>query len=71
MIKNILPKLKHYIPFPIFGAEPRRLCGIMEEDPEMKVDRLTSGILEFASGTLTFTCATQLQNSASKKGLYP
>jgi predicted dehydrogenase len=44
----------------IFGAEPRRVCGIREEDPEMKVDRLTSGILEFASGTSTFTCATQL-----------
>ena len=44
----------------IFGAEPRRVCGIMEEDPEMKVDRLTSGILEFVSGTSTFTCATQL-----------
>jgi predicted dehydrogenase len=44
----------------IFGAEPRRVCGTREEDPEMKVDRLTSGILEFASGTSTFTCATQL-----------
>jgi predicted dehydrogenase len=44
----------------IFGAEPRRVCGIREEDPEMKVDRLTSGILDFASGTSTFTCATQL-----------
>ena len=44
----------------IFGTEPWRVCGIMEEDPEMKIDRLTSGILEFASGTSTFTCATQL-----------
>ena len=44
----------------IFGAEPWRVCGIMEEDPNMKVDRLTSGILEFASGSSTFTCATQL-----------
>lgn len=44
----------------IFGAEPWRVCGIMEEDPNMKVDRLTSGILEFSSGTSTFTCATQL-----------
>ena len=44
----------------IFGAEPWRVCGIREEDPEMKVDRLTSGLLEFASGTSTFTCATQL-----------
>ncbi|MBE3036728.1 MAG: Gfo/Idh/MocA family oxidoreductase [Candidatus Atribacteria bacterium] len=44
----------------IFGAEPRRVCGIIEEDPNMKVDRLTSAILEFNSGTSTFTCATQL-----------
>jgi predicted dehydrogenase len=44
----------------IFGAEPWRVCGIMEEDPNMKVDRLTSGILEFNKGTSTFTCSTQL-----------
>ena len=44
----------------IFGAEPRRVCGIREEDPEMKIDRLTSGLLEFTNGTSTFTCATQL-----------
>lgn len=44
----------------IFGAVPWRVCGIMEEDPNMKVDRLTSGILEFSSGISTFTCATQL-----------
>jgi predicted dehydrogenase len=44
----------------IYGAEPWRACGIIEEDPNMKVDRLTSGILEFSRGTSTFTCATQL-----------
>ena len=44
----------------IFGAEPWRVCGIIEEDSNMKVDRLTSGILEFNRGTSTFTCATQL-----------
>ena len=44
----------------IFGAEPRRVCGIMEHDPEFKVDRLASGILEFGNGASTFTCATQL-----------
>ncbi len=44
----------------IFGAKPWRICGIMEEDPNMKIDRLTSGILEFANGTSTFTCAIQL-----------
>jgi len=44
----------------IFGAEPRRVCGMMEHDPELKVDRLTSGLLEFGNGTSVFTCATQL-----------
>lgn len=44
----------------IFRAEPWRVCGIIEEDPNMKVDRLTSCILEFSRGTSTFTCATQL-----------
>jgi len=44
----------------IFEDKPRRVCGIIEEDTNMKIDRLTSGILEFADGTSIFTCATQL-----------
>jgi len=44
----------------IFGTEPRRVCGIIEYDPQFKVDRLTSGMLDFGTGTSTFTCATQL-----------
>lgn len=44
----------------IFGAEPRGVCAIIEKDPNMTVDRLTSGILEFSEGSSTFTCATQL-----------
>ena len=44
----------------IFGAEPQRVCGIMEYDPQFKTDRLTSGILDFGRGTSTFTCSTQL-----------
>lgn len=44
----------------IFGAEPRRVCGIIEFDPQFKTDRLSSGILDFGRGTSTFTCATQL-----------
>ncbi len=44
----------------VFGAEPSRICGIMEFDPQFKTDRLTSGILDFGRGTSTFTCATQL-----------
>lgn len=44
----------------LFGAEPRRVCGSVEYDPQLDIDRLAAGILEFDTGTSTFTCATQL-----------
>ncbi len=44
----------------IFDAEPQRVLGKMELDPEFGIDRLTTGILEFATGSSTFTCSTQL-----------
>ncbi|MBN2415999.1 Gfo/Idh/MocA family oxidoreductase [bacterium] len=44
----------------VYGAEPLRVFGTIEFDPRMKIDRLTSAVLEFASGTATFTCSTQL-----------
>ncbi len=43
----------------VFGEEPRRVLGIIDYDPKMKVDRLTSAILDYPSGTCTFTCSTQ------------
>ena len=44
----------------IFGAEPTRVVGLAEFDPVFKVDVLASGLLEFATGTATFTCSMQL-----------
>jgi predicted dehydrogenase len=44
----------------LYGDEPRRVVAIMERDPDFGTDRLTSGMLEFAGGTATFTCSTQL-----------
>ncbi|WEK20250.1 MAG: Gfo/Idh/MocA family oxidoreductase [Candidatus Pedobacter colombiensis] len=44
----------------LFGEEPTAVLGSIERDPIMNTDRLTSGILNFAKGTATFTCATQL-----------
>jgi predicted dehydrogenase len=44
----------------IFNAEPTRVLGIIEYDPQFGTDRLASGILDFGHGTATFTCATQL-----------
>jgi predicted dehydrogenase len=44
----------------IFDAEPQKVCGLMEYDPQLNVDRITSAILDFGIGTSTFTCSTQL-----------
>ena len=44
----------------IFNAEPQKVCGLMEYDPKLDVDRITSAILDFGGGTSTFTCSTQL-----------
>ena len=44
----------------MFGEEPSRVLGLVERDPHLKVDRLTSAILDFPSGQSTFTCSTQL-----------
>lgn len=43
----------------LFGEEPRRVFGRLEMDQRFAVDRLTSGIMEFSTGTGTFTCATR------------
>lgn len=44
----------------IFGEEPSRVVALTERDPEMKVDRLNSVILDFPSGQASFVCGTQL-----------
>jgi predicted dehydrogenase len=44
----------------IFGEEPARVMSLIERDPQMTTDRLTSSLLEFPSGQSTFTCGTQL-----------
>jgi predicted dehydrogenase len=44
----------------LFEREPARVVSLIERDPEMKVDRLTSAILDYAPGNTVFTCSTQL-----------
>jgi predicted dehydrogenase len=46
----------------IFEAEPQRVLGIVERDERFQTDRLASAMLDFGSGTSTFTCSTQLAN---------
>jgi predicted dehydrogenase len=43
-----------------FRQEPRRVVGLMERDPQMGTDRLTSALLAFPAGQAVFTCSTQL-----------
>jgi predicted dehydrogenase len=43
-----------------YGEEPTRVLGLIERDPQFKVDRLASAILEFPSGHAIFTCSTQM-----------
>ncbi len=44
----------------IYGEEPSRVVSLIERDPEMKIDRLASVILDFPSGHAIFTCSTQV-----------
>jgi predicted dehydrogenase len=45
----------------IFGAEPSRVIGLMDRDPTLSTDRLTSALIEFPGGRqLSFLCSTQL-----------
>jgi predicted dehydrogenase len=43
-----------------FRQEPIRVVGLVERDPEMHTDRLTSALLDFPGGQSIFTCSTQL-----------
>ena len=43
-----------------YRAEPTRVISMLERDPEMGIDRLTTALLQFADGQASFTCSTQL-----------
>jgi predicted dehydrogenase len=43
-----------------FRQEPARVVALIDRDPAMKTDRLTSALLDFPSGQAAFTCGTQL-----------
>jgi predicted dehydrogenase len=44
----------------LFGREPARVSSLIEHDPQMKTDRLSSVLLDYAPGHAVFTCSTQL-----------
>jgi len=44
----------------VLGEEPIRVSAFVENDPDFGVDRLASVILQYPSGPVTFTVATQM-----------
>ena len=48
-----------YVSRLIFAQEPHRVFGVTVEDPEMRTDVVTSGVLDFPAGQSVFTCSTQ------------
>jgi predicted dehydrogenase len=46
----------------LFQAEPLHVAAIMENNPGCVVDRSIAGIMQFPTGTATFSCSTQLAN---------
>ena len=44
----------------VFNEEPTRVVSLVERDPELKIDRLTSAILDFPTAQVIFTCSTQM-----------
>ena len=43
-----------------FAQEPTRVVSVIERDPQLHVDRLTSALLDFPGGQSIFTCGTQI-----------
>ena len=44
----------------VFAAEPRRVVALIDRDPDLGIDRLTSGLLDYGSGRqASFICGTQ------------
>jgi predicted dehydrogenase len=46
----------------LFGAEPLRVASAVRRDDATGVDVLTSGILDFETGTATFACSTRAED---------
>jgi predicted dehydrogenase len=44
----------------LFEREPARVAALIDRDPQMRTDRLSSALLDYGSGQAIFTCSTQL-----------
>ena len=46
----------------IYGAEPIKVSGLVEFDPNFGTDIIASAMLVFEKGTATFTVSTQIED---------
>ena len=44
----------------LFEREPARVAALLDRDPQIRTDRLSSVAVDFAPGQAVFTCSTQL-----------
>ncbi len=44
----------------VFQEEPRRVVGLIDEDPATRTDVLTSALLDFPGGQAVMTCSTRM-----------
>jgi predicted dehydrogenase len=44
----------------LFGREPARVIGVVDRDPDMEIDRMTTLMLDFNGGHAAGTCSTQM-----------
>ncbi len=47
----------------IFKSEPKRVVGLIQQDPMTRTDVLTSALLDFPTGQSIFTCSTRITPS--------
>ncbi|HRR07666.1 MAG TPA: Gfo/Idh/MocA family oxidoreductase [Rhodothermales bacterium] len=45
----------------LLGREPRRVLGLVEDDPVFKVDRLVTALVDFGDVQASFVCGTQAE----------
>ncbi len=44
----------------LFDKEPERVMGVIEKDQNFKTDRHTLALMDFGTGTASFSCSTQM-----------
>lgn len=51
----------------VLGQEPTRVASLIDRDPELGIDRLTSAVIEFPRTHLIFSCGTQIAPAQSAR----